>query len=102
VRRVVLWDVKPCSIAACFFARLIYSSILKMEVVLSSETSANFYRTTRRLMQDDSNFHSLSRDNVKSYEKEQCGFLECMNQTVLFGPALCFALPPNKKLSPKK
>jgi hypothetical protein len=42
--------------AACFFARLKYFLILKMEAVRFSETSVNLYRTTRRLMQEDSNF----------------------------------------------
>jgi hypothetical protein len=40
--------------AACLLASLVYSSMMKLEAVCSSETSVNLYRTTRRLIPEDS------------------------------------------------
>jgi hypothetical protein len=64
MKGTVFWDVTPfnlveasgfgiegeqqCCLLACFivslFVRAVYPSVMKMEVVLSSETSVNFYR----------------------------------------------------------
>jgi hypothetical protein len=40
---------------------------LMMEVASSSETSVNFYQTTRRYNPEDSHLHSRRRENLKSY-----------------------------------
>jgi hypothetical protein len=37
------------------------------EVVSTSETSVNFYQTTRSYNPDDSHLHSRRRENLKSY-----------------------------------
>jgi hypothetical protein len=39
-----------------------------METVSTSETSVNFYQTTRRNILEDSNFHTRLRENMKSHE----------------------------------
>jgi hypothetical protein len=45
--------------SACYLVTfLVRSSALNMEAVRSSEMSANFYRTTRRYISEDSTFHS--------------------------------------------
>jgi hypothetical protein len=75
----VFWGVPLLAV----FARLKYSSVEKMAAVRSSETSVNFCLTTRRLVQEDSNFHSPRRGNVKSNEIQQCVFLNCIIWTSL-------------------
>jgi hypothetical protein len=42
-------------------------SALMMEAASTSETSVNFYQTTRRLNPEDSPLHAPRRDNLKSY-----------------------------------
>jgi hypothetical protein len=39
---------------------------LMMEAVSISETSANFYQTTRRYNPEDSHLHTRRRENLKS------------------------------------
>jgi hypothetical protein len=61
VNNAVFWDVTPCSLVeivhpACsflFVASLVYLSTLKTEAVHSSETSVNFYPTTRHHIPED-------------------------------------------------
>jgi hypothetical protein len=38
-----------------------------MEAENTSETSVNFYQTTRRYNPEDSNLHTHRRENLKSY-----------------------------------
>jgi membrane-bound lytic murein transglycosylase MltF len=40
---------------------------LMMEAVRSSETSVNFYQTTRRNIPEDSHLHTRRRENLKSH-----------------------------------
>jgi hypothetical protein len=40
---------------------------LMMEAASSSETSVNFYRTTRCYNPEDSHIHARRRENLKSY-----------------------------------
>jgi hypothetical protein len=40
---------------------------LPMEAASTSETSANFYQTTRRNNPEDNHRHTRSRENLKSY-----------------------------------
>jgi hypothetical protein len=59
----VIWDVAPCShveIAQRFRAMM-------MEAVGTSETSVNFYQTTRRNIPEDSHLHTRRRENLKSH-----------------------------------
>jgi hypothetical protein len=44
-----------------------YSSTLKMEAMCSSETSADFQRTTRRYIPEDSTLYNHHCENLKSY-----------------------------------
>jgi hypothetical protein len=46
---------------------LAYSSTLKMEATCSSETSADFQRTTRRYISEDRTVHNHGCENLKSY-----------------------------------
>jgi hypothetical protein len=39
---------------------------LMMQAANTSETSVNFYQTTRRYNPEDSHFHTRSRENLKS------------------------------------
>jgi hypothetical protein len=41
-----------------------------MEAASTSETSVNFYQTTRRYNPEDSHLHTRSRENLKSYNLE--------------------------------
>jgi hypothetical protein len=40
-----------------------------METANTSETSLNFYKTTRRNNPEDNHFHTRRRENLKSYEE---------------------------------
>jgi hypothetical protein len=40
-----------------------------MEAASTSETSVNFYQTTRRYNPEDSHFHSRRRENLKSRQQ---------------------------------
>jgi hypothetical protein len=53
---------------ACWFAEPI-SSILKMEAICSSETSAETQRTTRRHTPEDYTLHNHGCENLKSYNQ---------------------------------
>jgi hypothetical protein len=48
-RSTIFWNLMSCSLVEVYwhFACLVYTSILKMEAVRSSETSVNLYQTTR-------------------------------------------------------
>jgi hypothetical protein len=43
---------------------------LMMEVASTSETSVNFYQTTRRNNPEDSNCRTRRRENLKSHKKK--------------------------------
>jgi hypothetical protein len=49
-----------------------------MKAVSISETSVNFYQTTRRNITEDSNLHTRRRENLKSHHK----LLNCFRNTV--------------------
>jgi hypothetical protein len=55
---VVFWVVVPCSLEMI---------VLMMEAASTSETSINFYQTTRRCNPEDSQLHTRRRENLKSY-----------------------------------
>jgi hypothetical protein len=57
-----------------FFTHSAYSSIFKIEAVPSSETSLNFYRTTRRNISEDITLHFHRRENHKCYKIEVSGW----------------------------
>jgi hypothetical protein len=57
----VFWVVAPCSLIEVY--RLI---VLMMEAESTSETSVNFYQTTRRNIPEDSHLHIRRCENLKS------------------------------------
>jgi hypothetical protein len=54
VKVAVFWVVAPFN-------------VLLIEAANTSETSVNFYQTTRRNNPEDSHLHTRSRENLKSY-----------------------------------
>jgi hypothetical protein len=56
-----------------------------METVSTSETSVNFYQTTRRLCREDSHLYTRRRENLKSHHKikfVQQPFVEIPNDQI--------------------
>jgi hypothetical protein len=77
----VFWIVAPCSLVeiylrfrgtcctlhqGCENVRGLFIALI-MEAASTSETSINFYQTTRRYNPEDSRLHTLRRENLKSY-----------------------------------
>jgi hypothetical protein len=54
----VFWDVALCNLAVI---------ALMMEAANTSETSVNFYQTTRHNIPEDSHLHTRRRENLKSH-----------------------------------
>jgi hypothetical protein len=52
-----------------FFAQYyqLLKKVLMMEATSTSETSVNFYQTTRRYNPEDSHLHTRRRENLKSH-----------------------------------
>jgi hypothetical protein len=48
------------------------NNALMMEATSTSETSANFYQTTRCCNPEDSHLHTRRRENLKSYMNIYC------------------------------
>jgi hypothetical protein len=64
----VFWDVAPCSLIQVYTdVSEVQGIVLMMEAAITSETSVNFYKTTRRNMPEDSHLHTLRHENVKSH-----------------------------------
>jgi hypothetical protein len=69
----VFWDLAPCSVVEIDrrFRGTYYlhhqAMTLIMEAESTSETSINFYETTRRKFQEDNHLHTRSRENLKSH-----------------------------------
>jgi hypothetical protein len=73
----VFWDVAPCSLVEvrwCFrgdyYLHHHGDDDLMMEAISTSETSADFYQTTRHNIPDDSNLYSSRRENLKSHQNQ--------------------------------
>jgi hypothetical protein len=58
----VFWDVAPCSLVEIDLRFI----AMNMEAVSNSETSVNFYETTRLNIPEDSHLHIRGRENLKS------------------------------------
>jgi hypothetical protein len=74
MKMAVFWVLAPCSLAEIYRrfrgAWLPASSgliALMIEAVNTSETSVNFYQTTRRNNPEDSHLHTQRRENLKSH-----------------------------------
>jgi hypothetical protein len=63
----VSWVVAPCTDVSGVLAVSINRTIaLLMEAIDTSETSVNFYQTTRPNNPEDSHLHIRCRENLKS------------------------------------
>jgi hypothetical protein len=51
----IFWDAAPC----------ILVEIDRLTALSTTETSVNFYQTTRRNIPDDSHLHTRRRENLK-------------------------------------
>jgi hypothetical protein len=72
---IVFSDVAPCSLEETGRRfRVLITAIIRviMEAVSTSETSVNFYRTTRRNIPEDSHFHTRRSMNLKSHVSILC------------------------------
>jgi hypothetical protein len=61
MKMAVFWDVAPGCLVEV-------RDRLMMETVGTSETSVNFYQTTRRNIPEDSHLHTRRRENLKSHQ----------------------------------
>jgi hypothetical protein len=64
LKMVVFWVVAPCSLVEVYRRFLV---IALMETASTSETSVNFYQTTRRYNPENSHLHTRRREYLKSY-----------------------------------
>jgi hypothetical protein len=58
--------VKFTDVSEVFAASIIIA--LMMEAASTSETSVNFYQTTRRNIPEDNHLHTRRRENLKSHQ----------------------------------
>jgi hypothetical protein len=75
MKMAVCWDVVPCGLVEFYrrfrgVARSIIALI--MESASTSETSLNFYQTTRHNIPEDSHLHTRSCENLKSVFNVLC------------------------------
>jgi hypothetical protein len=66
VKMTVFWDVAPCSLIKVY-RRFKCACCLHHQGDSLSETPANFYRTSRRNIPEDSHFHTRRRENLESH-----------------------------------
>jgi hypothetical protein len=64
----VFWVVASCNLVE-FYQRFRGTCYLMMEAASTSETSVNFYQTTRRYNPEDSDLHTRRRENLKFYKR---------------------------------
>jgi hypothetical protein len=72
LKMAVFWVVAPCSLVELYrrfkgACCLHHQIALIMEAARTSETSVNFYQTTRRYNPENSHLHTRRRENLKSY-----------------------------------
>jgi hypothetical protein len=72
-KMAVFWVVAPCSLVEIYrrFRGPCCDDegiALMMEAARSSETSVNFYQTTRRYNPEDNHLRTNRRENLKSYK----------------------------------
>jgi hypothetical protein len=66
IKITAFWNVAPCSLVDVYRrSEVLAASIIR--AMSTSETSVNFYQTTRRNNPEDSHFRTLRRENLKSY-----------------------------------
>jgi hypothetical protein len=64
-KMTVFWDVAPCSLVLA--ASVIGAVTLMMEAASTSETSENFYQTTRRNIPEDIYLHTRRSEKLKFF-----------------------------------
>jgi hypothetical protein len=83
----VFWVVAPCGSLIA----------LMMESSSTSETSVNFYQTTRRDNPEDSHLHTRRRENLKSHQhslpSRKAKIHHCVKNVPLFAPVTVFIKP---------
>jgi hypothetical protein len=73
MKTAVFWIVAPCRLIEVYgrfrgaYCRAMMEAALMMKTVSTSETSVNFYQTTRRNNSEDSHLHTRRRENLKSH-----------------------------------
>jgi hypothetical protein len=69
----VFWVVAPCSLIEIYqrFRRICCLNHQVDGAACTSETSVNFYQTTRCYNPEDSHLHTRRRENLKSYLRTQ-------------------------------
>jgi hypothetical protein len=70
-------------------------SIMKMEVICSSETSVDFWRATRRSIPEDSIHHIRCCENLSSYTGDVGVLQHCAKTARDSGVALCVIITKN-------
>jgi hypothetical protein len=60
-----VWS-KFTNVSEVLAASIIMAIVLMMEAASTSETSANFYQSSRRYNPEDSHLHTRCRENLKS------------------------------------
>jgi hypothetical protein len=90
MKSTISWNITLCSLLPPAFILLSSStySTLKMEAISSSETSADFQRTTRHYIPEDSTLHIHHCENLKSCKRIHgccmCSLLHTMESISLF------------------
>jgi hypothetical protein len=73
MKMTVVWAVTPCGLVEVYRRfRGACSLTLMMEAASTSETSANFYHTTRRNNPEDFHLHTRRRENLKCHSRTAC------------------------------
>jgi hypothetical protein len=70
MKMAVFWVVAPCGVVEVsrrFRGACCLHQALIMDTASTSETSVNFYQTTRRNNLEDSHLHIRRRENLKSH-----------------------------------
>jgi hypothetical protein len=72
MKMTVFWDVAQQRLVEAYRRyrsayRLHYQGAVMMEAASTSETSVNFYQTTRRNIPEDSHLHARRREKLKSH-----------------------------------
>jgi hypothetical protein len=82
VKMTVFWDVAPCSLVELY--RHFRGADLMMEAASASETSVNFYQTTRRNIPEDSHLHTPRRENLKFHHVTKYFTVICEHTQLCF------------------
>jgi hypothetical protein len=68
----LVWRKKFTDVSEVLTAYIIRAIALMTEAVCTSETSLNFYQTTRHNIPEDSHLHTRGRENLTSHQNTIC------------------------------